>query len=161
MEAATNIGDGLKQLATETADVPVGAIVLLSDGSQNTAGTGGSESALDALQALRNRRLPVHTVGFGKEEPAHDVEIEDVSVAASATANARIAATISLTQHGYAGQKAKLTVSDREKVARGARNHFADGWTRADRTTFLSHRRRRRKKPHVQCRAAARRRKPR
>jgi uncharacterized membrane protein len=36
-------------------------------------------------------------------------------VAASATANARIAATISLTQHGYAGQKAKLTVSDREK----------------------------------------------
>ncbi len=115
VEAATHIGDGLKQLATETADVPLGAIVLLSDGSQNTAGTGGSGISLDALQALRNRRLPVHTVGFGKEQPAHDVEIEDVSVAASATAKARIAATISLTQHGYAGQKAKLTVSDREK----------------------------------------------
>jgi uncharacterized membrane protein len=115
VEAATHIGDGLKQLATETADVPVGGILLLSDGSQNTAGTGGSGISLDALQALRNRRLPVHTVGFGKEEPAHDVEIEDVSVAANATANARIAATISLTQHGYAGQKAKLTVSDREK----------------------------------------------
>jgi len=115
VEAATHIGDGLKQLATETADVPLGAIVLLSDGSQNTAGTGGSGISLDALQALRNRRLPVHTVGFGKEEPAHDVEIEDVSVAASATAKARIAATISLTQHGYAGQKAKLTVNDREK----------------------------------------------
>ena len=115
VEAATHIGDGLKQLATETADVPVGGILLLSDGSQNTAGTGGSGISLDALQALRNRRLPVHTVGFGKEEPAHDVEIEDVSVAANATANARIAATISLTQHGYAGQKVKLTVNDREK----------------------------------------------
>ena len=115
VEAATHIGDGLKQLATETTDVPVGGILLLSDGSQNTAGTGGSGISLDALQALRNRRLPVHTVGFGKEEPAHDVEIEDVTVAASATANARIAATISLTQHGYAGQKAKLTVRDREK----------------------------------------------
>jgi len=115
VEAATHIDDGLKQLATETADVPVGGILLLSDGSQNTAGTGGSGISLDALQALRNRRLPVHTVGFGKEESAHDVEIEDVSVARNATANARIAATISLTQHGYAGQKAKLTVSDTEK----------------------------------------------
>jgi uncharacterized membrane protein len=115
VEAATHLSEGLKQLATETADLPVGAILLLSDGSQNTAGTGGSGISLDAMQALRNRRLPVHTVGFGKEEPAHDIEMEDVSVSATATANARIAATISLTQHGYAGQNAKLTVRDGEK----------------------------------------------
>ena len=115
VESATHIGEGLKRLATETADLPVGAILLLSDGSQNTAGTGGSGISLDAVQALRNRRLPVHAVGFGREEPAHDIEIEDVSVAATATANARIAATISLTQHGYSGQKAKLAVRDGEK----------------------------------------------
>ena len=115
VETATHIGEGLKRLATETADLPVGAILLLSDGGQNTAGTGGSGISLDAMQALRNRRLPVHTVGFGKEEPAHDIEIEDVSVAATATANARIAATISLMQYGYAGQRAKLTVRDGEK----------------------------------------------
>jgi uncharacterized membrane protein len=115
VEPATHIGDALKQLATETADLPVGGILLLSDGSQNTAGTGGSGISLDAVQALRNRRLPVQTVGFGQEEHTHDVEIEDVSVAASATANARIVATISLTQQGYTGQKAKLAVRDREK----------------------------------------------
>jgi uncharacterized membrane protein len=115
VEAATHIDEGLKRLATETADLPVGAILLLSDGSQNTAGTGGSSIGLDALQALRNRRLPVHAVGFGREEPAHDIEIEDVSVAATATAKARIAATISLTQHGYPGQKAKLAVHEGEK----------------------------------------------
>ncbi|MGB7730474.1 MAG: glutamine amidotransferase [Candidatus Acidiferrum sp.] len=115
VEPATHISDGLKQLATETADLPLGAVLLLSDGSQNTAGTGGSGISLDALQALRNRRLPVHTVGFGKEEAAHDIEIEDVSVAPTATANARIAATISLTQRGYAEQKAKLTVRDGDK----------------------------------------------
>ncbi len=116
VEDATNIGDGLKQLATETADLPLGAILLLSDGSQNTPGIGGSEISPDALQALGNRRLPVHTVGFGKEEAAHDVEIEDVSAPASANANARIAATVSLTQRGYAGQKAKLTVREGEKA---------------------------------------------
>jgi uncharacterized membrane protein len=115
VEAATHIAEGLQRLAAETADLPVGAILLLSDGSQNTAGTGGSGIRLDAIEALRNRRLPVHAVGFGREEPEHDLEIADVSVAASATANARMAATISLTQHGYSGQKAKLVVRDGEK----------------------------------------------
>jgi uncharacterized membrane protein len=116
VESSTHISDGLKQLSTETADLPVGAILLLSDGGQNTAGAGGSGISLDALQALRNRRLPVHTVGFGKEEHAHDVEMEDVSIAASAIANSRVSAIVSLTQRGYAGEKAKLTVRDGDKA---------------------------------------------
>ena len=160
VETATHIGDGLKQLATETSDLPVGAFCLLSDGSQNTAGTGGSGISPDALQALRNRRLPVHTVGFGKEEPAHDVEIEDVSVAENAMANARLAATISLTQHGYAGQKAKLTVRDGEKSLAEREITLLTGRTHPDGTTFLSHRRRGREKSDVQRGTAAWRRKP-
>ncbi len=116
MESATHIGDGLKQLVTETSDLPIGAVLLLTDGGQNTAGMGDSGIGLDALQALRNRRLPVHTVGFGSLENAHDVELENVSVATSAIANARLAATISFTQHGYAGQKAMLTIRDGEKT---------------------------------------------
>ena len=115
-ETATHIGNGLKQLVAETADLPVGAIVLLSDGGENTAGMGGSGIGIDAQQALRNRRLPVHTIGFGQESHAHDVEIEDVGIATSATANARVATTVSLIQHGYAGQKATLTVRDGDKT---------------------------------------------
>ncbi|HMF65869.1 MAG TPA: hypothetical protein VK608_17405 [Edaphobacter sp.] len=115
IEAATHIGDGLKQLATETSDLPIGAVLLLTDGGQNTVG-GNSGIGLDALQALRNRRLPVHTVGFGSLEQAHDVELENVSVSASAVANARLTATISFRQHGYADQKAMLTVRDGDKA---------------------------------------------
>jgi uncharacterized membrane protein len=114
--AATHIGDGLKQLATETSDLPIGAVLLLSDGSENTAAMGSTGIGADALQALRNRRLPVHTVGFGKEKYTHDIEIEDVNLAASAVANARVAATVSLTQIGYEGQKATLLVRDGEKT---------------------------------------------
>jgi hypothetical protein len=112
IEPATRIGDNLKRLATETSELPVGAIVLLSDGGQNASGAGGPGIGRDALEALRNRRLPVHTVGFGREESRHDVEIEDVGLAASAIANSRIAATVSLTQRGYAREQAKLTVRD-------------------------------------------------
>jgi len=116
VETATHIGDGLKQLVTETSGLPIGAILLLSDGGENATGMGRPEIGLDALQSLRNRRLPVHTVGFGKFESAHDVELEDVSVAANAVANARVTATVSMIQHGYEGQKATLTVRDGNKM---------------------------------------------
>jgi len=116
VESVTHIDDSLKQLLAETSDLPVGAVLLLSDGGNNTEGMEGSGIGLETLQALRNRRLPVHTVGFGKEEHTHDVEMEDVSVAATAATNARIAATVSLTQRGYAGQKATLTVRDGDKT---------------------------------------------
>ena len=115
-ETATHIGDGLKQLATDTSDLPIGAVLLLTDGGQNTAGMGESGIGVDALQALQNRRLPVHTIGFGSLEQARDVELENVSVAASSVANAHIAATVSFRQHGYAGQNAMVTVRDGDKT---------------------------------------------
>ena len=116
VEPATHLSDGLKQLATTTTDLPIGAILLLSDGSENSSGMGGSGIGLDALQALSNRRLPVHTIGFGDTEHPHDIELEDISLAGTATANARVAATVSLIQHGYSGQKAALSVRDQNKT---------------------------------------------
>lgn len=118
-ESATHLSDGLKQLATDTADLPIGAVLLLSDGDENTLGMGGSGIGAEALQALRNRRLPVDTIGFGDLHPVRDVEIEDVSVASRAAANARLAATISLRQFGYEGRQATVTVSDGDKIIAG------------------------------------------
>src|SRR5277367_692147 len=109
--SATHINDGLNQLATETADLPVGAIVLLSDGSDNTGGID-----VETIGALRNRRLPVHTVGFGKEQASRDVEIDDVSVASRAMAYSRMKATVSFAQRGYAGGKTTLVVKDGDKA---------------------------------------------
>lgn len=108
---ATHINDGLKQLAAETADLPVGAVVLLSDGGENGGGID-----LDTISALRNRRLPVHTIGFGKEQAAHDVEMEEVSVASRAMADSRMKATVSFRQRGYAGGKTVLAVRDGDKL---------------------------------------------
>jgi uncharacterized membrane protein len=109
--SATHINDGLKQLVTETADLPVGAVVLLSDGSENGGGVD-----LETISALRNRRLPVHTVGFGREQAGHDVEVDDVSVASRALADSRMKATVSFHQRGYAGGKTTLVVKDGDKA---------------------------------------------
>ena len=115
-DTSTHIGAGLKQLVADTADLPLGAIVLLSDGAENATGAGAPEINAEALEALRNRRLPVHTIGFGREDQQHDVEIEDVSSAPDAVANARVAVTVSLVQHGYQGQKTAITVRDGDKT---------------------------------------------
>jgi uncharacterized membrane protein len=104
---STRIGDSLKQLSEETSDLPIGAVVLLSDGDDNSGGIG--EGAIDALRA---RHIPVHTVGFGRERSAHDVELDDAVVAPRALADSRIAARITFHQRGYAGGKVNLTARD-------------------------------------------------
>jgi hypothetical protein len=58
----------------------------------------------------------VHTVGFGSVDRTRDVELEDVSIASSAIANARLTATVSLKQNGFSGEKATLTVRDGDKT---------------------------------------------
>ncbi|WP_035359013.1 glutamine amidotransferase [Edaphobacter aggregans] len=115
-DAATNINGALSKLAEDTTDLPIGAILLLSDGGQNSAEMGDSGVSPDTLQALRNRRLPVHTIGFGRPQLAHDLELENISVAPSAVINSRLSAALSFMQHGFAGQTAKITVKDGEKT---------------------------------------------
>jgi uncharacterized membrane protein len=108
---ATRIGDGLKQLAGEAADLPIGAVVLLSDGADNSGGID-----LDTISTFRSRRIPVHTVGFGLEQVPHDIEIDDATVAPRALADSRLAAKVSFHQRGYARQKSMLSVRDGNKI---------------------------------------------
>jgi hypothetical protein len=117
---ATRIGESLKQLAVETADLPVGAVVLLSDGSDNSGGID-----LDTISALRNRRIPVHTVGFGLEKIPNDVEIDDAVVAQRALADSRLSARVSFHQRGYSGRKSTLTVRDGDKILASREITFA------------------------------------
>jgi len=134
---ATHFDEGLKQLLADTSDLPLGAIVLMTDGSQNSAGLAGSGIAPDTLQVLRNRRIPVHTVGFGREELAPDVEIEDVGVADKAFAGTRVAATVTLTQHGYVGRTGTLTVRNGGKMLASREITFGpDGRVQAETVFF-------------------------
>jgi uncharacterized membrane protein len=104
---STRIGDSLKQLTEETSDLPIGAVVLLSDGGDNSGGIDA-----DAISGLRARHIPVHTVGFGHERASHDVELDDAVVAPRALADSRLAAKITLHQHGFSGAAVNLTVRD-------------------------------------------------
>src|ERR1700761_3826034 len=108
---ATHLGDSLRRFVAETSDLPIGAIVLLSDGSDNSGGID-----LDTITALRNRRIPVHTVGFGPETFNHDIEMDDAVVSPHSMAGSRLNAWITIHQHGFARQPATIEVRDGAKV---------------------------------------------
>src|SRR6266478_6108799 len=103
--SATHIGDGLKQVVADAASLPIGAVVLASDGADNSGGVD-----LETVSEIRRQRIPIHTIGFGKEQASRDVEITDVQVPPRALPDSRLSAIVSFHQNGYAGQKARLTV---------------------------------------------------
>src|ERR1700681_2619572 len=108
---ATHIGDGLKQVVADAASLPIGAVVLVSDGADNSGGVD-----LETVSEIRRQRIPIHTIGLGKEKAARDVEISDVQVPARALPDSRLSAIVSFHQNGYAGQKAKLTIKEGSKI---------------------------------------------
>ena len=104
---ATRIGDSLKHIAAEAGTMPLGAIVLLSDGGDNTGGVDR-----ETIAQLRQLRIPVHTVGFGPDHFDKDIEIVDVATAARALPLSKLTARVAIRQHGYSDSKVKLTVRE-------------------------------------------------
>jgi uncharacterized membrane protein len=108
---ATRIGDTLTQIASESSTLPIGAVVLLSDGAENSGGLDA-----DTIARIRQARIPVHTIGFGREFLSSDIEIMDVAVPSRALAGSRLNAQVTFKQVGYNGQKTRITITDSGKV---------------------------------------------
>jgi uncharacterized membrane protein len=108
---ASRIGDTLERVMAESSSLPLGAIVLLSDGADNAGGID-----LATVAAIRRQRIPIHTVGFGKEHPDKDVEISDVVLPARSLPESKLTAQVTLQSWGMKGAKSKLSVRDGAKV---------------------------------------------
>ena len=113
---ATHIGASLARLDEETAGLPLGAVILASDGGDNA---GIVDRAV--VDSLRQRGVTVHTVGVGATQMDRDVELEDVALDPRALAGSRVTASVAITQRGFAGRRATLTVRTGGRVlaARG------------------------------------------
>ena len=110
-QPATRLGDTLEQVISESSSLPLGAVVVLSDGADNAGGI-----SLDTIAAIRRQRIPVHTIGFGREHPDRDVEIEDVVVPARALPQSKLSAVVTLQNFGVSGAKTRLSVKDGSKI---------------------------------------------
>lgn len=110
-EQATHIAEALRAVAAEAAGMPVGAAVLLSDG----ADTGGGIDR-ETIAQLRARRIPVHTVGLGRERFDRDLEIAGVELPARTLPEARLMATVRIRQNGYTRARTRLSVQEAGKT---------------------------------------------
>jgi uncharacterized membrane protein len=108
---ATHIGDNLKEVLADSATLPIGAVVLLSDGADNTGGID-----LETISEIKRQRIPIHTVGFGREQMAHDIEVTDVQLPVRSLAKSRLQAVVTFHQHGFRGDKVRLAVRESGKV---------------------------------------------
>jgi uncharacterized membrane protein len=108
---STHIGESLRQVLADASSLPIGAVVLLSDGADNSGGID-----LETISEIRRQRIPIHTIGFGREKMAHDIEISEVQVPQRALPDSRLAAQVSFHQNGYAGQNVKIELRDGQKL---------------------------------------------
>jgi uncharacterized membrane protein len=103
--SATRIGDNLAQVVAESATLPIGAVVLMSDGADNSGGID-----LDTLNLLKRQRIPVHAIGVGREKFDKDIEVTDVQLAPRALEDSRVSAAVTIKQRGFDNAKARITV---------------------------------------------------
>jgi uncharacterized membrane protein len=108
---ASRLGDTLERVMAESSSLPLGAIVMLSDGADNAGGID-----LQTVAAIRRQRIPVHTVGFGKVHPDKDIELVDAVLPARSLPDSKLTAAVTFQSYGYSGNKARLTVRDGGKV---------------------------------------------
>lgn len=110
-QPVTRLGEAMRQMMDESSSLPIGAVVVFTDGSDNA---GGMDA--DTLSEIRRRRIPIHTVGYGAEKLGKDIEIVDVDVPQRALSDSRISAAVTIKNSGLEGQKAKLTIEADGKI---------------------------------------------
>ncbi len=108
---SSRIGESLANVLRESTAVPLGAVLVLSDGADNT---GRFDRKL--MAEIRRHKVPVHTVGIGRETIPNDIELADIAVAAKALPNSRISARLTIRHDGRSERTTRISVKDGPSV---------------------------------------------
>ncbi len=109
--ASTRIGESVSGLLGESTVLPLGAVVVFSDGSDNS---GRFDRRL--MADIRRRRVPVHTVGVGRTEIPEDLELADVMVAGRTLPRSRVNSQVTIRHSGTRQVTTRLSVRDDSSV---------------------------------------------
>ena len=107
---SSRIGESVAGVLRESAAIPLGAVIVVSDGSDNS----GAFSR-ELMAEIRKRNVPIHTVGVGATEIAGDVELAEVVAPTTALPKSRVSAQMTIRHPGTA-QKVRLTAKDGDKI---------------------------------------------
>lgn len=109
--ASTGVGESVLSVLRESTAVPLGAVLVVSDGSDNSDRFGR-----DMMAEIRQYNIPVHTIGVGRDRIEGDIELSAVSVAASSLPRSRVSAQLTLRHDGGEERRTRITVKDGSSV---------------------------------------------
>ena len=102
---ATNLGNSILNVLRQASTTSLGAIILLSDGDDNTGTIDQNQ-----LAEITSYGVPIHTIGIGREKIPEDLELSEVVVPDKALPDSSLSARVSIRHDG--GGKARVKVYD-------------------------------------------------
>jgi uncharacterized membrane protein len=105
----THIGDALLSVLRGAQSGAIAAVVLVSDGADNSQDFDAAKIA-----EIASFGVPVHTVGVGAESDPKDLELEDVQVAPVSLPGSTVSAQVSIRHSG--ASLAQLKVYDGDAI---------------------------------------------
>ena len=105
------IGESVLRVLRESTALPLGAVLVVSDGSDNSGRFGR-----EVMAEIRKYNVPVHTAGVGRERIEGDIEMAEVSVAARSLPRSRVSAQVTLRHDGAEDRETRITVRDGSSV---------------------------------------------
>lgn len=104
----TDIGDSVLQVLQQLRTVPLGAIVVISDGA-DSAGT----LSEDTLNRIASFGVPVHTIGIGRERMPEDLELQEAQLPERALPDTSISARVAIRHDGAGSTRIKVFDGER------------------------------------------------
>ncbi|MFK7862512.1 MAG: VWA domain-containing protein [Granulosicoccus sp.] len=108
---STHFAQGLDELLGTVAQNALAAVVLISDGSDNS-----DEIDAQWWQRLSAAGVPVHTVGVGRVRHPSDIQLSDVTLPEQAAPNVQLSARLDI-RHSIGGSARIRVFSGRDLVA--------------------------------------------
>lgn len=101
----TDLAGALETAREELSGTPVAGMVVVTDGADNAGTDIGA-----ALLGLRARRIPVYTVGVGRERFPRDIAIERVAAPTNVLEGSNVLVDAAIRVRGLGGEQTTVTV---------------------------------------------------
>ena len=108
---STDIPQALNEALDDLQGIPLSGAVLLTDGVDRSS----VDIAKFAMQ-IRERKLPIHTVGIGAEEGNPDLELVKVDVPRIAEEDFPVEVWVTLQRKGFKGKKVNIQLTNNGRI---------------------------------------------
>ena len=115
----TNIPAALNETLDNLQGVPLSGMVVFSDG----ADASGEDIAKLAFR-MRDRKVPVHTVGIGSPEGIRDIEVVKVDAPRTAEEDFPVEVWATIRRKGYGAREVTLRLRDENRVVKTFNVHL-------------------------------------